>query len=216
MLNTIPLFQNLNDIQLASIGAHMALRVVEKGEFVVRAGDKATSLYIIVAGSVKVVSADPDNPAHEVILKLLRPGEFFGEMPMFDKEAHGVSVVTLERCHFQELSYRAFEKAIIASPEIAQRVMVTMAGRLRAANRKIGNLALLDISSRVARTLLELAIMSNGRRVVGEQFTQKDLANMIGASREMVNRTLHDLQNDGFIEIHRRSITILKEDMRVN
>jgi CRP/FNR family cyclic AMP-dependent transcriptional regulator len=119
----------------------------------------------------------------------------------------------MERCHLQILSYCAFRKAIEASPEIAQRVMETLARRLRAATRKIGDLALHDISSRVSRTLLELAIVSNGRRVVGEPFTQQDLANMIGASREMVNRTLKDLEDGGYISVERKSITILKDRM---
>lgn len=216
MLNAVPLFHDMNDMQLASIGAHLSLRVFEKGEYVLREGEKADSLYVIVTGNVKVFSVDPDDNSREVILKTLGSGEFFGELPMFDHETRSASVATLERCHLQVLSYRAFERAIASSPDIAHKVLVTLARRLRAADRKIGDLALHDISSRVARILLELAIMSNGRRVVGEPFTQKDLASMIGASREMVNRTLRDLQDGGFIAVHRKSITILNEHMRIN
>lgn len=216
MLSAIPLFHDLNDVQLASIGAHLSLRVFEKGEFVLREGETANSMYIIVTGNVKVFSADPADDSREVILKTLGPGEFFGELPLFDHEPRSASVATLERCHLQVLSYPAFERAIMSSPDIAHKVLMTLARRLRAADRKIGDLALLDISSRVARILLELAIMSNGQRVVGELFTQKDLASMIGASREMVNRTLHDLQEGGFISIQRGSIVILNEHMRVN
>ncbi len=216
MLNAIPLFHDLNNMQLASIGAHLSMRVFEKGEFVLREGEQADSMYVIVTGTVKVFSVDPDDESREVILKTLGPGEFFGELPMFDHETRSASVATLERCHLQVLSYRAFERAIASSPDIAHKVLLTLSKRLRDADRKIGDLALLDISSRVARTLLELAIMSNGQRVVGEPFTQKNLASMIGASREMVNRTLQDLQENGFISIQRGSITILNEDMRVD
>ncbi len=216
MLNAIPLFHDLNNMQLASIGAHLSLRVFEKGEYVLREGEQADSMYVIVTGMVKVFSVDPEDESREVILKTLGPGEFFGELPMFDNEARSASVATLERCHLQVLSYPAFERAITSSPDIAHKVLVTLAKRLRDADRKIGDLALLDISSRVARTLLELAIMSNGQRVVGEPFTQKNLASMIGASREMVNRTLHELQENGFISIQRGSITILNENMRVD
>lgn len=216
MLNVIPLFHDLNNMQLASIGAHLSMRVFEKGEFVLREGEQADSMYVVVTGTVKVFSVDPDDESREVILKTLGPGEFFGELPMFDHETRSASVATLERCHLQVLSYRAFERAIASSPDIAHKVLLTLSKRLRDADRKIGDLALLDISSRVARTLLELAIMSNGQRVVGEPFTQKNLASMIGASREMVNRTLQDLQENGFISIQRGSITILNEDMRVD
>jgi len=213
MLNTIPLFHNLNDSQLASIGAHLALRVFEKGEAIIREGAYGDSLYVIVTGKVKVFRTDPEDATREVILKTLGVGEFFGELPLFDHEPRSASVMAMERCHLQILSYRAFQRAIAGSPDIAQRVLETLARRLRAADRKIGDLALYDIASRVSRTLLELAIMSNGQRIVGEQITQQDLANMVGASREMVNRTLRELETGGYISIQRRSITILNEEL---
>ncbi len=213
MLNAIPLFGNLNDAQLASLGDHMAMRVYEKGDYVLHEGDSADSLYVILSGQVKVFSIDATDPSKEVILKTLGPGEFFGELPLFDQEPRSASVAAMDRCHLQVLSYNSFRRAIESSPDIAQRVMETLARRLRAATRKIGDLALHDISSRVARTLLELAIMSNGHRVVGAPFTQQDLAHMVGASREMVNRTLRDLEEGGYISVERKSITILNEQM---
>ena len=213
MLSNVPLFQNLTDVQLASMGTHVSLRAVQRGEMITREGDKADSLFVIMSGQVKVFSADIDDPTREVILKTLGEGEFFGELPLFDQEPRSASVSALEQCHLQVLSYGAFRRAIKSSPDIAQKVMETLARRLRAADRKIGDLALHDISSRVARTLLELAIMSNGRRIVGSAFTQKDLANMVGASREMVNRTLRELEEGGYIAIERKSITILNANM---
>jgi CRP/FNR family transcriptional regulator, cyclic AMP receptor protein len=213
MLKVIPLFQHLNHAQLESVGAHMALKVVEKGKVIVRKGDIADSFFLIVTGRVKVFIEDETSPDREVILKTLGPGEFFGELPVFDNEPRSASVMAIDTCHLQVLSFHSFRRAIEQSPDIAQRVMQTLAKRLRAADRKIGDLALLDISSRVSRTLLELAIMSNGRRVVGSPFTQKDLAAMVGASREMVNRTLRDLEEGGYITIQRQSITILNERM---
>ncbi len=213
MLSSVPLFRNLDQAQLASIGAHVSLRAFEKGAVILHEGEAADSLFLIVTGQVKVFSVDPDDPGREVILKTLGAGEFFGELPLFDHEPRSASVAALERCHVQVLSYPAFQRAMQASPDIAQKVLETLARRLRAANRKVGDLALLGISGRVSRILLELAILSNGRRVVGEPFTQQDLANMVGASREMVNRTLRDLEEGGYIAIQRKSITILNEAM---
>lgn len=213
MLNVIPLFQHLNQAQLESVGAHMALRAVEKGAVIVRKGEIADSFFVIVSGRVKIFIEDAASVDREVILKTLGPGEFFGELPVFDNEPRSASVMAIDNCHLQVLSYRSFRRAIEQSPDIAQRVMRTLAKRLRAADRKISDLAFLDISGRVSRALLELAIMSNGRRVVGAPFTQKDLAAMVGASREMVNRTLRDLEDGGYIDIQRQSITILNEQM---
>ena len=213
MLNAIPLFRSLSDQQLASIGAHAAWRVFERGDVIVRQGELADSLFVIASGQVKVYMSEGDR---EVILKTLSAGDFFGEMPMLDQEPRSASVAALERCHLQTLSYESFRRAMAGSTDIAKRVLETLAKRLRDADRKIGALALLNISARVSRTLLELAIVSNGRKVVGEPFTQKDLASMVGASREMVNRTLHDLMQQGYIEVQRKSIIILDDNLPTN
>ena len=213
MFNTIPLFSSLSPSQLASVGAHMAWRVVEKGDIVVRQGEVADSLFVIASGQVKVYMTEGDR---EVILKTLSEGDYFGELPMLDMEPRSASVAAVERCHLQALSYKALQRAMESSPDIAKRVLETLAKRLRDADRKISTLALMNISSRVSRALLELAILSNGRMVVGEPYTQKDLAGMVGASREMVNRTLQDLQHAGYIDVQRKSITILDENLRTH
>jgi CRP/FNR family transcriptional regulator, cyclic AMP receptor protein len=213
MLNVIPLFSSLSEKQLASIGAHAAWRVFEKGAVILRQGELADSFFVIGSGQVKVYMTEGDR---EVILKTLATGDFFGELPMFDQEPRSASVAAIERCRLQTLSYKSFQLVMEDSADIAKRVLETLAKRLRDADRKISTLALMDISSRVSRTLLELAIVSNGRKVVGEPFTQKDLAGMVGASREMVNRTLRDLMQQGFIDVQRRSITILNDNLPIH
>ena len=92
-------------------------------------------------------------------------------------------------------------------------VMQILAQRVREADRKIGTLALMDVYGRVASTLLELAVYSNGKLMVGEKLSQQDLANMVGASREMVNRILKDLSDRGFISIESKSITIINREL---
>ena len=193
----------------------MKMRAIEKGEVILRQGDIADSIYIIVAGQVKIYMTDEHDSNREVIVNTLGAGDFFGEIPLFDQESRSASVAALERTHVKTLSYTAFQKAIEQSPDIARKLMATMAARLRHADRQIGTLALMNISSRVSRTLLELAIMSNGHRVVGEPFTQKDLDGMVGASREMVNRTLKSLTDQGYIAVQRKSITILNENLPI-
>ena len=173
-ISATPLLGNLSPAQLDSIGAHTALRLAGKGEIILRRGEVADSCYRIVAGQVKVFMSDDEYTGQEsdreVILKTLGPGDFFGELPMFDQEPRIASVAALDRVHLQVLSFNAFQRAIEQSPDIAHAVMKTLAARLRHADRKIGALAMTDITSRVPRTLLELAIMSNGRRVVGSPF----------------------------------------------
>jgi CRP/FNR family cyclic AMP-dependent transcriptional regulator len=213
MLNAIPLFKSLSERQLASIGAYASWTVIDKGDVIVRQGEVADSFFVIASGQVKVYITEGER---EVILTTLAAGDFFGELPMFDQEPRSASVAALERCHLRTLSYEAFQAVMEHSGDIARCVLETLSKRLRAANRKITTLALMDISSRVSRTLLELAIISNGRLVVGEPFTQKDLAGMVGASREMVNRTLHDLMEQGYIDVQRKSITILDANLPIH
>jgi len=215
VLNIIPLFSNLSPAQLQCLGARAAMRTVEKGEVILRQGDVADSIYIIIAGQVKVFMSDEADPSREVIVSMLGAGNFFGEIPLFDQEPRSASVAAIERTHIQALSYAAIQRVIEESPDIGRKLMATLASRLRHADRQIGTLALMNISARVSRVLLELAIMSNGQRVVGEPFTQKDLAGMIGASREMVNRTLKALTEQGYIAVQRKSITILNENLPV-
>ena len=213
MLNAIPLFSSLSEKQLASVGAHAAWRVFEKGDVILRQGELADAFFVIASGQVKIYMTEG---GRDVILKTLSAGDFFGELPMFDREPRIASVAAIERCHLQTLSYKSFQRAMEGSTDIAKRVLETLAKRLRDADRKISTLALLNITSRVSRTLLELAIVSNGRKVVGEPFTQKDLAGMVGASREMVNRTLHDLMQQGYIDVQRKSITILNDNLPIH
>ena len=213
MLNAIPLFSSLSEKQLASVGAHAAWRVFEKGDVILRQGELADAFFVIASGQVKIYMTEG---GRDVILKTLSAGDFFGELPMFDREPRIASVAAIERCHLQTLSYKSFQRAMEGSTDIARRVLETLAKRLRDADRKISTLALLNITSRVSRTLLELAIVSNGRKVVGEPFTQKDLAGMVGASREMVNRTLHDLMQQGYIDVQRKSITILNDNLPIH
>ena len=99
------------------------------------------------------------------------------------------------------------------APRIANMVLRVLAQRVREADRKIGTLALMDVYGRVASTLLELAVNTNGKLVVGEKLSQQDLANMVGASREMVNRILKDLSDRGFIAVESKSITIINREL---
>jgi CRP/FNR family transcriptional regulator, cyclic AMP receptor protein len=99
------------------------------------------------------------------------------------------------------------------APRIAQMVMSVLASRVREADRKIGTLALMDVYGRVASTLLELAVPHDGKLMVSEKLSQQDLANMVGASREMVNRILKDLSDRGFIAVESKSITIINREL---
>ncbi len=207
MLRGIPLFQDLSDADLKVIDELSIEKVVPKGTAILSEGELGDSLYTIISGRVKVFIGDEDG--REIILKILQPGDFFGEMSMVDSQPRSASVSTLENSTFKVLSHEAFSECLARAPRIATLVMQALAKRLRDADRKISTLALMDVYGRVANTLLELAINTNGKLVVGEKLSQQDIANMVGASREMVNRILKDLSERGYIAVESKTITIL-------
>jgi CRP/FNR family cyclic AMP-dependent transcriptional regulator len=210
-LKAVPFFTQLNDRELDVVRSVASERTYAKNAVVLTEGEMGDSLYMIQSGKVKVVIGDEEG--RELILKILGPGDFFGEMSMIDKQPRSASVTTIEPATFLVLSNAAFERCVEQAPRIANMVMRILAQRVREADRKIGTLALMDVYGRVASTLLELAVYTNGKLVVGEKLSQQDLANMVGASREMVNRILKDLSERGFISIESKSITIINREL---
>jgi CRP/FNR family cyclic AMP-dependent transcriptional regulator len=210
-LKAVPFFTQLSDRELDVVRAVATEKSYPKNAVVLTEGEMGDSLYKIQTGKVKVFIGDEDG--REIILKILGPGDFFGEMSMIDKQPRSASVTTIEPAMFLVLSHAAFERCVEQAPRIANMVMRVLAQRVREADRKIGTLALMDVYGRVASTLLELSVYSNGKLMVGEKLSQQDLANMVGASREMVNRILKDLSERGFISIESKSITIINREL---
>jgi CRP/FNR family cyclic AMP-dependent transcriptional regulator len=169
-------------------------------------GDATDSLYIVLSGRLKVMMSDAEGK--EVILSILGPGEFFGEMGLIDDAPRSASVVTLEPCELLYLSKRDFKKCLAENFEMAMAVMRGLVRRLREADRKIGSLALLDVYGRVARLLLDMAEDVNGEKIVTKRLPKQDIAKMIGASREMVSRVMKDLQVGGYIEMRGSNIVL--------
>lgn len=210
-LKAVPFFTQLNEHELEVVRSLANERSYAKTAVVLTEGEMGDSLYMIQRGKVKVVIGDEEG--REIILKILGPGDFFGEMSMIDKEPRSASVTTIEPATFLVLTHAAFERCVEQAPRIAKVVMQILAHRVREADRKIGTLALMDVYGRVASTLLELAVYTNGKLVVSEKLSQQDIANMVGASREMVNRILKDLTERGFISIESKSITIINREL---
>src|SRR5690348_4214259 len=210
-LKAVPFFTQSPDRELDVVRAVATEKSYPKNAVVLTEGEMGDSLFMIQSGKVKVFIGDEDG--REIILKILGPGDFFGEMSMIDKQPRSASVTTIEPSTFLVLTHAGFERCVDQQPRIANMVMRVLAQRVREADRKIGTLALMDVYGRVASTLLELSVYNNGKLMVGEKLSQQDLANMVGASREMVNRILKDLSERGFISIESKSITIINREL---
>ena len=199
LLRNVPLFSVLSEHQLGLLTAAVSRKSLPRGTTVFAAGDVTDSLYVVISGRLKVMMSDDEG--REVILAILGPNEFFGEMGLIDDHPRSASVVALEACELLSLSKREFKRCLAENFEMAMTVMRGLVMRLREADQKIGSLALMDVYGRVAHLLLEMAETVNGQKVVTKKLAKQDIAKMIGASREMVSRVMKDLQSGGYIEV---------------
>ena len=206
VLKAVPLFASFPEDQLRMLTTMVTRRSASRSTTIMAGGDATDSLYIVLSGRLKVMMSDSDGK--EVILSILGPGEFFGEMGLIDDEPRSASVVTIEPCELLAISKRDFKKCLLENNEMAMAVMRGLVKRLREADRKIGSLALLDVYGRVARLLLDMAENVNGEKVVTKRLPKQDIAKMIGASREMVSRVMKDLQTGGYIEMRGSNIVL--------
>ncbi len=212
VLKAVPLFAGFPEEQLRTLASVVTRRSAPRGSVIMAAGDQIDSLYIVISGRLKVMMSDSDGK--EVILSLIGPGEFFGEMGLIDDSPRSASVVTIEPCELLSISKRDFKTCLAENFDMAMAVMRGLVRRLREADRKIGSLALLDVYGRVARLLLDMSEDVNGQKMVTKRLPKQDIAKMIGASREMVSRVMKDLQMGGYIET-RGSTIILRETIRL-
>ena len=209
VLRAVPLFVSFSDEQLRTVTTMVTRKSAPRNTTIMAAGDPTDSLYIVLSGRLKVMMSDADG--REVILTILGPGEYFGEMGLIDDSPRSASVVTIEPCELLSIAKRDFKQSMEQNFELAGTVMRGLVKRLREADRKIGSLALLDVFGRVAHLLIDMSEDVDGQRVVTKRIPKQDIAKMIGASREMVSRVMKDLQEGGFIEMRGAKIVIHDE-----
>jgi CRP/FNR family cyclic AMP-dependent transcriptional regulator len=208
VLKSIPMFAALREDQLRTLLTMVSRRSVSRGTVVVAEGDTTDFLYVIAGGRLKVMMGEANGK--EVILGILGPGEFFGEMGLIDDGPRSASVVAIEPCDLLLLTRRDFRRCMAESYDTAMAVMRVLVRRLRSADRKIGSLAMLDVYGRVARLLLDMSEEVDGQRVVARRLPKQDIAKMIGASREMVSMVMRDLELSGYFEV-RGSMIVLRD-----
>lgn len=177
---------------------------------IIHHGDKPDTLYYMVEGSVSVVIEDDEG--REIVLAYLNNGDFFGEMGLFDDESQRSAwVVARSKCEVAEINYEQFKRLADQSPEILFALSTQLAARLRKTSTKVRDLAFLDVTGRVASTLLDLATQPDsithpdGMQI---RITRQEIARIVGCSREMVGRVLKDLEDRGLIHARGKTMVI--------
>jgi CRP/FNR family cyclic AMP-dependent transcriptional regulator len=195
MLQNIPLFSVLDEDELDAISRLAVRRNYPKNSVIINEGEHTDSLYVILSGKVKIFLTDEQQ--REVIVAIQGAGDYFGELVLLDEAPRSASVMTMEPSTLLLFSKGAFEHYLGNHPKIAISLMRGLAQRLRATTENVKSLALMDVYGRIARTLLQLAKQEDDHFVIHEKLTHQDLANIVGASREMVSRIMKDLARGG-------------------
>lgn len=174
------------------------------------AGDRSDTLFYVIKGAVSVVIEDDDG--REMIMAYLNPGDFFGEMGLFDEvETRSAWVKTRSECEIAEISYGRFREIARDDPAVLYFIGEQMATRLRNTTRKVGNLAFLDVTGRVARTLLDLCDQPDAMthpQGMQIKITRQEIGRIVGCSREMVGRVLKSLEDQGLISVKGKTMVI--------
>ncbi|NVK39560.1 MAG: cAMP-activated global transcriptional regulator CRP [Gammaproteobacteria bacterium] len=177
---------------------------------IIYAGDKSDSLFYIMKGSVTVIIEDDDG--REMIMAYLNEGDFFGEMGLFDEVSPRSAWIKAKvECEVAEISYSKFREISNHDPRILYFIGEQMATRLRKTTRKVGDLAFLDVTGRVARTLLDLSqepdamTHPDGMQI---KITRQEIGRIVGCSREMVGRVLKALEDQGLVGVKGKTMVV--------
>ncbi len=208
-LDRVDLFDGLSDEQAEVLKGRSRIRSFAPNTIVVNEGDDGSSLFVVQSGSLKVFLTD--NVGREVTLSLLDPGDYFGELALLDDSPRSASVIALTRSEVLQIPRLAFLALIEAHPACMQIVMRNLVGRIRTLTESVRSLALVDVFGRISRIFNSLAVEEDGVGIIDRRLTQQDLANMVGASREMVNRILRDMVSGGYVEIEPQRIILRKK-----
>ncbi len=178
---------------------------------IIRQGDRAEELFYIISGSVSVLLED--DKGHEIVLAYLNGGQFFGEIGLFAEDSSRSALVRARgECEIAQISYAKLKTLTDLYPRLVTCMTIQLAKRLRDTNRKLGDLAFMDVYGRVARTLLDLsdqpdsATHPDGMQV---RVTRQELARLVGCSREMVGKVLKEMESHKQIGVTGKNIVLL-------
>ncbi len=206
ILQNIPLFANLPKKDLEALSQRAITKNYPKNTILISEGDETNSLFIIDSGKVKVFLSDQEGK--EIVINVHGKGDYFGEIALLDDAPRSASVMTIEPCRVVLILKKDFEECLSQNPTIALCLLQDLTRRLRTLTDNVKSLALMDVYGRVARTLLNMASEEDGKLVINRWVTQKEIANRVGASREMVSRIMKDLAEGGYVTVSKSSIVI--------
>ncbi|MGH2355659.1 MAG: Crp/Fnr family transcriptional regulator [Chloroflexota bacterium] len=213
-LRRVPLFASLNAEQIAGLTRVARRRRYDRDEVVFYQGDPGDTFYVILSGQVKVSVSSPEG--QEAILVMLDAGESFGEFALLDDQPRSATIEVTQPTEVLVLRKDDFHRLMRQTPDIAFELLRVLTKRLRDTDQLVQDAAFLDVAERLAKKLLAL-MEAHGRKAprgieLDLHLTQQDLASMIGATRESVNKQLGAFRDRGIVAVDRQRITILRPE----
>ena len=206
-LKSIPYFAGLSSVELESIKALVFEVEAERGKLLLLEGEPSEALYFVVSGAVKVFKSSPDGK--EQILQIMRPGEAFNEVPVFDGGLNLASAQAMGPVVIYGIKKGNLETILRNNSKIALNAVRVLSQKLRHVVSLVEDLSFRHVSARVAKILLEYASDGSG---AGEKLTQQEMAAMAGTAREMIGRSLKELVDEGIIRLERHRIVIADKE----
>ncbi|MEE9336698.1 MAG: Crp/Fnr family transcriptional regulator [Methylococcaceae bacterium] len=196
-LKTIPFLADLSDDSLTELASYAKSNLFSKHTFVFSEGDETSSMYILLSGKVRVFSCD--SQGKEVTLLVQTPVSYFGELALLSNEPRSASIVAVENTQCATIAQSDFNHWLLKHPDVALSLIQDLASTVRRLTNKVKQLALSNVYERTIQVLQEMAVKEGDISVIKIKPTQQELANMVGASREMVNKIMKELTKGGYI-----------------
>jgi len=210
-LKRVPLFSELNEDERTRLAEIATERRYARKQLVFMEGEPREAVYFICSGSVKIFKVDEDGD--EQVINLLKEGEMFPHIGFFDDGPYPASAEVIQEATLLNIRLDDFERIILESPQIAMKLMRIMGRKMMALQQRLQELISDDVYERVVHNLLRLAEESGkqkeGALVIEMPITHQDFANMVGASRESINRIFNRLKKENLLKSDRQSIAIL-------
>lgn len=205
MLHSVPLFSHIPEEKLRDLEQSAVVRKYPKNTLLFFEGDEGGQMYVVKQGLLYAYTDDDDG--RQLVLNYLAPGDYFGELSLIDNQPRSATVAAVDDSEVLCISRDRFKHFLSVYPELYDTLLVAMAQRVRELTHNVKDMALLDVYGRVAQTLERLC----RDELEPPKLTHQSIANMVGASREMVSRVMKELVVGGYIQIEQKHIRILKK-----
>jgi CRP/FNR family transcriptional regulator, cyclic AMP receptor protein len=211
VIRKAPIFSGLDASAADALRASMNLVKLRKGQSLFKEGDDGDHLFVVSSGKVKLGTKSIDG--RENLLMILGPGDMFGELSLFDSGPRTATATAVTDSKLLALGQDKVIPWVKEHPEVSLQLLARLASRLRRTNEVVGDLVFSDVPGRVAKALIDLGVKFGDKRseglFVNHDLTQEELAQLVGASRETVNKALADFAQRGWLRLEARSVMIL-------